>query len=47
MIADNTSIAKPMYKDFLNYIHKPDNGFKTTTIPYSGGLQIAVYLPSD
>lgn len=45
VIADNTVMAKALYKDLLDYIYNPDNGFKTLTMPYSGGLQIAVYLP--
>lgn len=40
-------MAKPLYKEFLDYLHDPKNGFKTTTMPYSGGLEMAVYLPSD
>lgn len=47
VIADNTTMAKPLYKEFLDYLHDPKNGFKTTTMPYSGGLEMAVYLPSD
>ncbi|KAI5463570.1 S-adenosyl-L-methionine-dependent methyltransferase [Mariannaea sp. PMI_226] len=46
VLADNTTMAKPMYKDLLTYIHDPKNGFKTTTTPYSGGLEMIVYLPS-
>ncbi|OCL05724.1 S-adenosyl-L-methionine-dependent methyltransferase [Glonium stellatum] len=45
VIADNTTFAKPLYKEFLEYIHRPENGFKTLTIPYSGGLEMSVYLP--
>lgn len=46
VLADNTGRAKPLYKDLLEYIHDPKNGFKTTTTPYSGGLEMAIYLPS-
>lgn len=46
VLADNTVIAKPLYKEFLEYVHNPVNGFKTTTMPYSGGLLMAVYLPA-
>ena len=45
VIADNTVMAKALYKEFLDYIRNPENGFKTSTLPYSGGLQISVYLP--
>ncbi|CAM1511974.1 Fc.00g094870.m01.CDS01 [Cosmosporella sp. VM-42] len=47
ILADNTSRAKPLYKDLLAYLHDPQNGFKTTTTPYAGGLEMAVYLPSS
>ena len=47
ILADNTNIAKPMYKEFLAYISDPKYGFKTMTIPFSGGLEMIVYLPSD
>ena len=40
-------MAKPMYKEFLAYLHDPKNGFKTTTSPYSGGFEIGVYLPAE
>ncbi|KAG5982184.1 hypothetical protein E4U55_002202 [Claviceps digitariae] len=46
VLADNTVMAKPMYREFLTYVHDPQNGFKTTTLPYSGGLLMAVYLPA-
>jgi predicted O-methyltransferase YrrM len=44
LLADNTSWTT-MYKDFLAYVHDPKNGFKTATLPFSGGLEMAVYLP--
>ncbi|KAL2125904.1 hypothetical protein VTI74DRAFT_2294 [Chaetomium olivicolor] len=47
VLADNTSMARPMYKEYLDYIHDPANGFKTTEITYAGGLQMSVYLPED
>ncbi|RSL96222.1 hypothetical protein CDV31_013561 [Fusarium ambrosium] len=47
VLADNTGWAKMLYKEFLEHIHDPKNGFKTTTTAYSGGLEMAVYLPSD
>ncbi|KPM44457.1 hypothetical protein AK830_g2130 [Neonectria ditissima] len=46
VLADNTGRAKPLYKDLLAYLHDAKNGFKTTTTAYSGGLEMAVYLPS-
>ncbi|KIL92874.1 hypothetical protein FAVG1_04055 [Fusarium avenaceum] len=46
ILADNTKMAKALYKEFLDYIHDPKNGFKTTTTAYAGGLEMIVYLPS-
>ncbi|KAF4498706.1 hypothetical protein FAGAP_5109 [Fusarium agapanthi] len=45
ILADNTKMAEALYKEFLDYIHDPKNGFKTTTTAYSGGLEMIVYLP--
>jgi len=45
VITDNVSMAKMLYKDFLGYIRNPENGFKTLTVPFSGGLELSVYLP--
>ncbi|KAF5554541.1 O-methyltransferase [Fusarium mexicanum] len=45
ILADNTKMAKALYKEFLDYIHDPKNGFKSTTTAYSGGLEMIVYLP--
>ncbi|KAK4119669.1 S-adenosyl-L-methionine-dependent methyltransferase [Parathielavia appendiculata] len=45
VLADNTKMARPLYAEYLDYIQNPANGFKTTEIPYSGGLQMSVYLP--
>ncbi|KAK4154904.1 S-adenosyl-L-methionine-dependent methyltransferase [Chaetomidium leptoderma] len=47
ILADNTSMARPLYKEYLDYIHDAANGFKTTEVPYSGGLQMSVYLPGE
>ncbi|KAL2182103.1 S-adenosyl-L-methionine-dependent methyltransferase [Thermothelomyces heterothallicus CBS 202.75] len=47
VLADNTTMARTWYKEYLDYIHDPANGFKTTEIPYSGGLQMSVYLPGE
>jgi hypothetical protein len=46
VITDNTeSVAR--YADFLAYIHEPANGFRTMTTPFSGGLEVSVYLPDE
>lgn len=45
VLVDNTTWASAMYKDLLDYLHEPANGFKATTVPYAGGFEVAVYLP--
>ncbi|KAL2819478.1 S-adenosyl-L-methionine-dependent methyltransferase [Aspergillus granulosus] len=45
IITDMTGIAKKAYSDLLGYLHDPANGFKTMTTPFSGGLEVTVYLP--
>ncbi|OBT66483.1 hypothetical protein VE03_03617 [Pseudogymnoascus sp. 23342-1-I1] len=45
VIADNVVMSKILYKEFLTYVRSPENGFKTMTVPYSGGLEVSVYLP--
>ncbi|KAG4423602.1 hypothetical protein IFR04_003284 [Cadophora malorum] len=47
VITDNVSVAKFLYKEFLEYIRLPENGFRTLTIPFSGGLEVSVYLPQE
>ncbi|KAF5983670.1 O-methyltransferase [Fusarium coicis] len=44
VVADNTEAAKAGYKDLMAYLEDTTNGFKLTTLPYSGGLLVAVYL---
>ena len=40
-------MAKSLYKEYLDYVQDPKNGFKITTMPYSGGFHMSVYLPTD
>ena len=47
VLADNTTMAKSLYKEYLDYVQDPKNGFKITTMPYSGGFHMSVYLPTD
>lgn len=47
IVTDNTKMAKTLYKDFLDYLHDEKNGFKTMTLPFSGGLELSVYLPQS
>ncbi|KAM0562972.1 hypothetical protein ACHAPJ_001815 [Fusarium lateritium] len=44
VVVDNTEAAKAGYKDLMAYFEDPANGFKLSTVPYSGGLLVAVYV---
>lgn len=46
VVADNTIAAKVGYKELNAYLDDPINGFKSTTVPYAGGLQVSVFLGS-
>jgi predicted O-methyltransferase YrrM len=45
IIADNTISSGDKYKEFFDYIRAPDSGFTNSTLPFSGGLEMSVYLP--
>ncbi|KAB8235877.1 O-methyltransferase [Aspergillus alliaceus] len=45
IITDLTQVAKGLYKELLEYIYDPKNGFRTMTTPFNGGLEVTVYLP--
>lgn len=44
LVVDNIDAAKAGYVDFLAFVDDPANGFKSTTIPYAGGLKVIVYV---
>jgi hypothetical protein len=44
VVVDNTEAAKAGYKDLMAYLNDAANGFRTSTVPYSGGLLVAVYV---
>ncbi|KAF8183750.1 hypothetical protein K438DRAFT_1838537 [Mycena galopus ATCC 62051] len=44
IVVDNVEVAKDGYRELLEYIGKPENGIKATSIPFSGGLGFYVYL---
>ncbi|KAJ7353679.1 S-adenosyl-L-methionine-dependent methyltransferase [Mycena albidolilacea] len=49
VVADNVDEAnfKEGYRELVEYIGKPENGFKATSIPFSGGLGFYVYLGQE
>lgn len=47
VVADNTIGAEKGYKEFLEYLRRPDSGFINSTLPFSKGLEMSVYLPES
>jgi len=47
VITDNASGASARYKDLLEYLRAPDNGFRNLTLPYSKSLEMSLYLPNQ
>lgn len=45
VIVDNTASMSDLYKDLLDYLRDPDSPFTTLTLPFSNGLEMAVYSP--
>ncbi|EXK24357.1 hypothetical protein FOMG_18905 [Fusarium oxysporum f. sp. melonis 26406] len=43
IVADNIISGAAGYTDLVDYLSDKNNGFRTTTAPYDGGLLIAVY----
>lgn len=43
IVADNIISSAAGYTDLVDYLSDKNNGFRTTTAPYDGGLLIAVY----
>lgn len=46
VICDNVTQAKREYADFTSFVRDPANGFRSTTIPYAGGLELAIKADS-
>lgn len=46
IVTDNTTKGRDAYKDLFEYIHSPSSDFRSTTVPYAGGLEVVVYLPN-
>lgn len=47
VLADNVEAAKEGYRDLLEYVGRPDSGFRSTILPYGGGFQMLVYVGFD
>ncbi len=44
VIADNTTSHRHPYRLFFEFLEAPENGFRTMTLPFDGGLEFAVKL---
>jgi predicted O-methyltransferase YrrM len=42
VLADNTAARRESYGGLLDYLDDPANGFTTQTLPFEGGLELAV-----
>ena len=42
VLADNSEMRRALYAGLFAYLHDPAHGFTTMTLPFSGGLELAV-----
>lgn len=42
ILADNTTVRRSLYTGLFDYLENPANGFTTRTLPFDGGLELAV-----
>lgn len=42
VVCDNTAQFSEQYRDYLDYVRSPENGFRSTQLPYRGGLELSV-----
>lgn len=42
IVADNTTVRRNLYDGLFDYLENPANGFTTRTLPFDGGLEVAV-----
>ena len=45
VLVDNSISGATGYKDLLEYLGAPGNGFQNMTLPFSNGFEMSVYLP--
>lgn len=46
IITENTLSGAERYKDLSEYLRQPESTFINTTLPYTNGLEMSVYVPS-
>ncbi|MGH7042672.1 MAG: O-methyltransferase [Acetobacteraceae bacterium] len=42
VMCDNTGIHRDNYASYFGFLHDPANGFRTMTLPFSGGFEFSV-----
>lgn len=42
VVADNTTVRSELYGELIGYLNDSANGFTTQTLPFDGGLELAV-----
>jgi len=47
VVCDNTEAYRSAYADYFACINDPANGFRTMTLPFSGGLELSVHHGKD
>jgi len=45
VVCDNTTWCRDEYADYFAFLNDSANGFRTTTLPFDGGLELSVYAP--
>lgn len=42
VVCDNTAQFSEQYRDYLTFVRAPENGFRSTQLPYRGGMEFSV-----
>jgi predicted O-methyltransferase YrrM len=45
VVCDNTEQHRDAYADYFAFLNDPTNGFRTMTLPFSGGFELSVRCP--
>ena len=45
VVCDNVVRFRREYRDYLELVRHPANGFKSATLPFAGGLELSLWLP--
>lgn len=45
VVCDNVVRFKREYRDYLELVRHPANGFESATLPFAGGFELSIWLP--